>query len=104
MSIRQIATEAGLATTTVWQFLRGSTPHPGTHAKLASWYLRHRTDSAATDPGLAEAAIDLLTRGLQPQAREAFVREFIRAYEASSAGDVPAWLDVLRPPDAERRR
>lgn len=103
-SMRQLATEIGIGTTTIWQFVRGATPQPPTHAKLAHWYRSQRPAVSAegdatyeTDAARASAALEFLTRHIAPEHRLAIARDILRRLSSAPAA-APDWLGGVKLP------
>lgn len=91
---RRAAADVGMSAGGIHALLHGTSPHPGTVAKLRAWYLSR----SPVAPEQARAILALLLEPLPEARRDAVARELAGrvAEESRAAGvEVPAWVGAL---------
>lgn len=98
-SLRTAAGDIGLSPMGLRTFLRGGRPQPRTERKLRSWFQRYSTGRDFLSMEDAEAAITVLVREIDREARQPVVEAVLRCMETGyrdSGRAIPAWVDELR--------
>jgi hypothetical protein len=106
-SIRQVAGEMGMGSSTLHNFLRGTEPHPRVRRVLAEWYSREISRGGAEYHDSAyTSALQVLLAALPTDRRGTAAEEMLSALEQvhlRNGTPLPWWLRRLRAATAEER-
>ena len=99
LSIRELARQIGLNSSTLFNFLDGATPRSQVSRALTEWYATIATRDGGLDPGVAEAVVSLQLDGLGGKVRQETLQSIVATLAEAhrrQGTQAPEWLRRLQ--------